>query len=254
VRIAWAPEGAKQTVALVGKGITFDSGGISLKPPKSMETMKSDMSGAAAVMHTVLAAARANLPVGVTGWLCLAENMPSGTAQRPSDVIRIYGGKTVEVLNTDAEGRLVLADGLVRAIEDNPDVVLDIATLTGAQGVALGPRTSGVMGTEAVRTEVVAAADAVDEDMWPMPLRDYLKDMVVSKVGDLKNVGDPGGQAGMLSAGMFLKQFVGDANWAHLDIARPAFNEGSPYGYTTHGGTGAAVRTLFEFLESRANA
>jgi leucyl aminopeptidase len=180
--------------------------------------------------------------------------MPSGTAQRPSDVIRIYGGKTVEVLNTDAEGRLVLADGLVRAIEEGPDVALDIATLTGAQGVALGPRTSGVMGTETVRTEVVAAADAIDEDMWPMPLRDYLKDMVVSKVGDLKNVGDPGGMAGMLSAGMFLKQFVGDANWAHLDIARPAFNEGSPYGYTTHGGTGAAVRTLFEFLERRANA
>ncbi len=252
VRITWAPEGAKQTVALVGKGITFDSGGISLKPSKSMETMKSDMSGAAAVMHTVLAAARANLPVAVTGWLCLAENMPSGTAQRPSDVIRIYGGKTVEVLNTDAEGRLVLADGLVRAIEDNPDVVLDIATLTGAQGVALGPRTSGVMGTETVRTEVVAAADAIDEDMWPMPLRPYIKEMVLSKVGDLKNVGDPGGQAGMLSAAVFLQQFVGDANWAHLDIARPAFNEGSAYGYTTHGGTGASVRTLFEFLESRA--
>jgi leucyl aminopeptidase len=254
VRIQWAPEGAKQTVALVGKGITFDTGGISLKPPKSMETMKSDMSGAAAVMHTVLAAARANLPVAVTGWLCLAENMPSGTAQRPSDVIRIYGGKTVEVLNTDAEGRLVLADGLVRAIEENPDVVLDVATLTGAQGVALGPRTSGVMGTDTVRTEVVAAADAVDEDMWPMPLRPYIREMVLSKVGDLKNVGDPGGMAGMLSAGMFLKQFVGDADWAHLDIARPAFNEGTPYGYTTHGGTGAAVRTLFEFLERRANA
>ncbi len=254
VRIAWTPKGATQTVALVGKGITFDTGGISLKPSKSMETMKSDMSGAAAVMHTVLAAAKAKLPVAVTGWLCIAENMPSGTAQRPSDVIRMYGGKTVEVLNTDAEGRLVLADGLVRAIEENPDVVLDIATLTGAQGVALGPRTSGVMGTETVRTEVVAAADAVDEDMWPMPLRPYIRDMVVSKVGDFKNVGDPGGQAGMLSAAMFLKQFVGDANWAHLDIARPAFNEGSPYGYTTHGGTGAAVRTLFEFLERRANA
>lgn len=253
VRIAWSPEGATQTVALVGKGITFDTGGISLKPPKSMETMKSDMSGSAAVLHTVLAAARAKLPIAVTGWLCLAENMPSGTAQRPSDVIRIYGGKTVEVLNTDAEGRLVLADGLVRALEDKPDVVIDVATLTGAQGVALGKRTSGVMGSEDLRAELVAAADAIDEDMWPMPLRDYLLEMVESKVADLKNIGDTGGAAGMLTAGMFLKQFVGDATWAHVDIARPAFNEGSPFGYTVHGGTGAAVRTLFEFLERRAN-
>ncbi|NTV39202.1 MAG: leucyl aminopeptidase, partial [Demequinaceae bacterium] len=208
VRIAWAPEGATQTVALVGKGITFDTGGISLKPSKSMETMKSDMSGSAAVMHTVLAAARANLPIAVTGWLCLAENMPSGTAQRPSDIIRIYGGKTVEVLNTDAEGRLVLADGLVRAIEENPDVVIDVATLTGAQGIALGKRTSGVMGSADLQAEVVAAADAIDEDMWPMPLRDYLLDMVTSKIADLKNVGDNSGAAGMLSAGMFLKQFT----------------------------------------------
>ncbi len=252
VRVAWAPEGATQTIALVGKGITFDSGGLSLKPPKGMETMKSDMSGSAAVLHTVLAAARANLPIAVTGWLCLAENMPSGTAQRPSDVIRIYGGKTVEVLNTDAEGRLVLADGLVRALEENPDVVIDVATLTGAQGVALGKRTSGVMGSADLQAEIVAAADGVDEDMWPMPLRDYLLEMVESKVADLKNVGDPGGAAGMLSAGMFLKQFVGDATWVHLDIARPAFHEGGAYGYTVPGATGAAVRTLFEFLERRA--
>ncbi|PKQ18499.1 MAG: leucyl aminopeptidase [Actinobacteria bacterium HGW-Actinobacteria-8] len=252
VRVAWAPEGATQTVALVGKGITFDTGGISLKPPKGMETMKSDMSGSAAVLHTVLAAARANLPIAVTGWLCLAENMPSATAQRPSDVIRIYGGKTVEVLNTDAEGRLVLADGLVRAIEEKPDVVIDVATLTGAQGVALGKRTSGVMGSADLRAEVVAAADAVDEDMWPMPLRDYLLEMVESKVADLKNIGDSGGAAGMLSAGMFLKQFVGDATWVHIDIARPAFNEGGAYGYTVPGATGSAVRTLFEFLERRA--
>ncbi|WP_291379104.1 leucyl aminopeptidase [Demequina sp.] len=252
VRVAWAPEGATQTIALVGKGITFDTGGISLKPPKSMETMKSDMSGSAAVLHTVLAAARAKLPIAVTGWLCLAENMPSGTAQRPSDVIRIYGGKTVEVLNTDAEGRLVLADGLVRAIEEKPDVVIDVATLTGAQGVALGQRTSGVMGSADLQAEIVAAADAVDEDMWPMPLRDYLLEMVESKVADLKNTGDSGGAAGMLTAGMFLKQFVGDATWAHVDIARPSFNEGGPYGYTVPGATGAAVRTLFEFLERRA--
>ncbi|PKQ26534.1 MAG: leucyl aminopeptidase [Actinobacteria bacterium HGW-Actinobacteria-4] len=252
VRLEWKPEGAKQTVALVGKGITFDSGGLSLKPPKSMETMKSDMSGAAAVLHIVLAAARANLQIGVTGWLCLAENMPSGTASRPSDVIRIYGGKSVEVLNTDAEGRLVLADGLVRAIEEQPDVVLDIATLTGAQGIALGSRTSGVMGSPDIRDEVIAAADHVDESMWPMPLPEYLLETLDSKVADLKNIGD--GQAGMLSAAVFLKEFVGDAKWAHLDIARPAFNEGGAYGFTVPGGTGASVRTVLRFLENRANA
>lgn len=252
VRLEWKPEGAQQTVALVGKGITFDSGGLSLKPPKSMETMKSDMAGAAAVMHTVLGAARANLQVGVVGWLCLAENMPSATAQRPSDVIRIYGGTTVEVLNTDAEGRLVLADGLVRAIEEQPDVVLDIATLTGAQGVALGTRTSGVMGVDTIRAEVIAAADAVAEPMWPMPLPQHLRAQLDSKVADLQNIAGPAG--GMLSAGVFLQQFVGDAQWAHLDIARPAYNEESAHGFTPGGATGAGVRTLLQFLENRASA
>jgi len=252
VRLEWKPEGAKQTVALVGKGITFDSGGLSLKPPKSMETMKSDMAGAAAVMHAVLGAARSNLQVGVVGWMCLAENMPSATAQRPSDVIRMYSGKTVEVLNTDAEGRLVLADGLARAIEEKPDVVLDIATLTGAQGVALGTRTCGVMGVDAIRAEVVAAADAVSEPMWPMPLPQHLLKQLDSKIADLQNIAGPAG--GMLSAGVFLQQFVGDANWAHLDIARPAFNEEGAHGFTPVGATGAGVRTLLRFLENRANA
>ena len=250
VRLSWTPEGATGSVALVGKGITFDTGGISLKPPKSMETMKSDMSGAAAVMNIVFAAARAKLPIAVTGWLCLAENMPSGTAQRPSDVIRHYGGTTVEVLNTDAEGRLVMADGLARAIEDEPDVVLDIATLTGAQGVALGTRTSGVMGDDEIRSEVVAAADEVSEAFWPMPLPAHLREDLDSKIADLQNIAGPAG--GMLSAGLFLKEFVGDTPWAHLDIARPAYNEGKPYGFTPAGGTGAAVRTMFRFLEKRA--
>ncbi|WP_297082002.1 leucyl aminopeptidase [uncultured Demequina sp.] len=250
VRLSWSPEGATGSVALVGKGITFDTGGISLKPPKSMETMKSDMSGAAAVMNLVFAAARAKLPIAVTGWLCLAENMPSGTAQRPSDVIRHYGGTTVEVLNTDAEGRLVMADGLARAIEDEPDVVLDIATLTGAQGVALGTRTSGVMGDDAIRSEVVEAADEVAEAFWPMPLPAHLREDLDSKIADLQNIAGPAG--GMLSAGLFLKEFVGDTPWAHLDIARPAYNEGKPYGFTPAGGTGAAVRTMFRFLEKRA--
>ncbi|WP_084130573.1 leucyl aminopeptidase [Demequina sp. NBRC 110055] len=251
VKVEWAPEAAAQHVAIIGKGITFDTGGISLKPSKSMETMKSDMSGSAAVLHTVIAAAQAKLPVKVTGWLCLAENMPSGTAQRPSDVIRIYGGKTVEVLNTDAEGRLVMADGLARAVEDNPDVVLDIATLTGAQGVALGTRTSGVMGDDAIRTEIVDAAGEANELFWPMPLPDHLRESVKSKIADLQNIGDPQG-GGMLSAGAFLQEFVGETPWAHLDVARPAFNEGAPWGYTPAGATGAGVRTLFRFLEKRA--
>ena len=251
VRIAYAPDGASGTVALVGKGITFDTGGISLKPPKGMETMKSDMSGAAIVLHTVVAAARLGLGVGVTGWLCIAENMPSATAQRPSDVIRIYGGKTVEVMNTDAEGRLVMADGLVKAIEESPDVVLDVATLTGAQGMALGTRTSGVMGDDGVRAEIVAAADAAGESMWPMPLPEHLRESINSKVADIQNVGDPNG-GGMLSAGLFLKEFVGDTPWGHLDIARPAFNEGAAHDYTPPGATGHSVRTLLRFLANRA--
>ena len=214
--------------------------------------MKSDMAGAAAVLHTVLAAARLGLPVAVTGWLCLAENMPSGTAQRPSDVITIRGGKTVEVLNTDAEGRLVLADGLVAAGEENPDVVLDIATLTGAQMVALGARVSAVMGSEDVRTQVVDAAGATGEQFWPMPLPRELRKSMDSPVADIANIGDRFG--GMLVAGLFLEEFTGGRPWAHLDIAGPSFNEGSAHGYTPVGGTGVGVRTMLGFLEAYAAA
>lgn len=250
VRVAWAPSRPRATVALVGKGITFDSGGISIKPAAGMEAMKSDMAGAAAVLHTVLAAARLGLPVAVTGWLCLAENMPSGTAQRPSDVLTIRGGKTVEVLNTDAEGRLVMADGLVAAVEEAPDAVIDIATLTGAQMVALGNRVSAVMGTDDVRAEVVAAAQDAGEQFWPMPLPADLRAGLKSKVADIANIGDRFG--GMLTAGIFLQEFVGSTPWAHLDIAGPAFNERSAYGYTPVGGTGVGVRTLLRLLEQRA--
>ena len=249
VKLVWAPPRAKKSVALVGKGITFDSGGLSIKPAKGMETMKCDMAGAAVVLHTVLAAAQLGVPVKVTGWLCLAENMPSGTAQRPSDVITQRGGKTVEVLNTDAEGRLVLADGLVAACEEKPDAVLDVATLTGAQMVALGPRVSAVMGTDDMREAVVSAADRSGEQFWPMPLPVELRASLKSSVADLANIGDRFG--GMLTAGLFLKEFVGDTPWAHLDIAGPAFNEGSAHGYTGVGGTGVAVRTLLSVLEAR---
>lgn len=252
VKVAYSPARAKGHVALVGKGITFDSGGISIKPSNAMETMKSDMAGAAAVLHTVLAAARLGLRVAVTGWLCLAENMPSGTAQRPSDVVTIRGGKTVEVLNTDAEGRMVMADGLVAATEEKPDVVIDIATLTGAQIVALGDRVAGVMGTDEVRAEVVAAAQAGGELAWPMPLPEELKAGLASKVADLANVSsDRAG--GMLTAGVFLREFVGATPWAHVDIAGPSFNDRAEHDYTPKGGTGFGVRTLLAFVEARAS-
>ncbi|GAB2480681.1 leucyl aminopeptidase [Promicromonospora xylanilytica] len=252
VKLAYTPAKPTGKVALVGKGITFDTGGISIKPAAGMEAMKSDMAGAAAVLSTVVAAARLNLPVAVTGYLCLAENMPGGSAQRPADVITIYGGKTVEVLNTDAEGRLVMADGLVSAVEDGHDVVLDIATLTGAQMVALGSRTSAVMGTDAVRDEVKVAADASGELFWPMPLPEELTSNIKSKVADVANSGPRWG--GMLNAGLFLRTFVGDHPWAHLDIAGPAFNDGGAHDYTPGGGTGVGVRTLLGFLEGRAAA
>jgi leucyl aminopeptidase len=247
VRLEYAPEGAERTVVFVGKGITFDSGGLSLKPSKSMETMKSDMAGAAATLGALQAIAELQPAVRVIGYLPLAENMPSGTAQRPSDVLTMYGGRTVEVLNTDAEGRLVLADALARSAEDSPDLVVDVATLTGAQLVALGPRISGVMANDdAVRDAVVDAARRAGEVMWPMPLPDELRKGLDSPVADLANVAaDRFG--GMLVAGLFLREFVpSEVRWAHLDIAGPAFNEGAPHGYTGKGGTGAATRTLVQ--------
>lgn len=256
VKLQWAPARAQRHVALVGKGITFDSGGLSLKPPASMMTMKSDMAGAAAVLATVLAAARLELPVTVTGWLCLAENMPSGTATRPGDVITMHSGHTVEVLNTDAEGRLVLGDGLWAAGQENPDLLVDIATLTGAQMVALGTRTAGVMGDPGARDAVLAAASDVGEAAWAMPLPDHLRPSLDSTVADLKNIGDKHG--GMLVAALFLREFVPEAEgsrvpWAHVDIAGPSFNEGGAWGHTPKGATGFGVRTLLATVEKHAS-
>ena len=238
-------------LALVGKGITFDSGGLSLKPNDGMITMKCDMSGAAAVAAAVLAVARTKPSVNVTAWACLAENMPSGTAQRPSDVLTMYGGKTVECLNTDAEGRLVLADGIVRAGEEDPDVIVDVATLTGACVVALGGRTSGIMTPDAgLRRSIQEAADRSGESMWPLPITEESRPKLESSIADLSNVGDRWG--GALTAAAFLAEFVPDGTrWAHLDIAGPAFND-KPFGYTPKGGTGAAVRTLVALAEDMA--
>ena len=256
VRLAYRHPKATRTLALVGKGITFDSGGLSLKPAAPMEWMKSDMGGAAAVLMAMVAIARLKLPVNVTGWAPLAENMPSGSAQRPSDVITIYGGKTVEVLNTDAEGRLILADALARASEELPDLIVDAATLTGAQLVALGTRMSGVMANDDdFRTAVVDAATRAGEHMWPMPLPPELRKSLDSSIADIANMGEPFG--GMLVAGSFLSEFVGTRDgepitWAHLDIHGPAFNQGDAYGYTPKGGTGAAVRTFVQIADDVA--
>ena len=244
--------GGGPRVALIGKGITFDSGGLSLKPSAAMEEMKSDMSGAAAVLAALTAVARLEVAVDVDAWVPMAENMPGGGAIRPSDVLTMRGGKRVEVTNTDAEGRLILADAIARACEDSPEVVLDAATLTGAQLVALGARTAGVMSNDdALRREVVDAAGRAGEAMWGMPLPPELRKGLDSEVADMVNSGPREG--GMLTAGLFLKEFVADGvRWAHLDIAGPAFNSGEAYGYTPRGGTGAAVRTFVQVLEDMA--
>ena len=254
VRLEYAPPQASKVLVLAGKGITFDSGGLSLKPAKAMETMKSDMGGAAAVLGAMQAIAVLGLSVRVIGYLPLAENMPSGTAQRPSDVLTIYGGTTVEVLNTDAEGRLVLADALARSGSDSPDVLVDVATLTGAQVVSLGPRVAGVMANDdALRDAVVDAAGRAGEAMWPMPLPDELRKGLESSVADLTNVAQDR-NGGMLVAGLFLREFVPlGVRWAHLDIAGPAYNEGPPHGYTPKGGTGAATRTLVQIAQDMAD-
>jgi leucyl aminopeptidase len=246
--LAKNPKKAKR-VALVGKGITFDTGGISIKPAASMHHMTSDMGGAAAVIATVALASQLGLPIDVIATVPMAENMPSATAQRPGDVLTQYGGITVEVLNTDAEGRLILADAIVRACEDKPDYLMETSTLTGAQTVALGARIPGVMGSDEFRDRVASISQEIGENAWPMPLPDDLKDDLKSNVADLANIS---GQrfAGMLVAGVYLREFVAEGvEWVHLDVAGPAYNTGGPWGYTGKGGTGVPARTMFAVLE-----
>ncbi len=249
VELVYEPPGdsAAPTVALVGKGITFDSGGLSIKDAEGMMTMKTDMSGAAAVLATMSALPALGAPVRVVGILPITENMPGGTATRPGDVLRIRNGKTVEVLNTDAEGRLVLADGLSLAAEAAPVAIVDVATLTGAQVVALGKKIAGLMGNdEGLVQRVRDAAERAGEDVWPLPLPRQYRSQLDSEVADLKNIGSRG-QAGTLVAGLFLQEFVDGVPWAHLDIAGPARSEAND-GYVTKGGTGFAVRTLLELV------
>ena len=241
-----------KTVALVGKGITFDTGGISIKPAASMHHMTSDMGGAAAVIATVVLAAKQGLPIDVIATVPMAENMPSSTAQRPGDVLTQYGGITVEVLNTDAEGRLILADAIVRACEDDPDYLIETSTLTGAQTVALGARIPGVKGSDDFRDRVARISQYEGENGWAMPLPDELKDDLKSSVADLANVSAQR-FAGMLVAGVYLREFVADGvQWVHIDVAGPAYNASGPWGYTGKGGTGVPTRTMFAVLEDIA--
>jgi leucyl aminopeptidase len=237
------------TVALVGKGITFDSGGLSLKPPAGMMHMKADMGGAAAVISATLAAAELGLPVSVTAWVAATENMPSGTAIHPGDVLVARNGKTIEVLNTDAEGRLILADALSLAAEEQPDAIVDAATLTGGQGVALGDSVAAVLGTdEQLVWRLIAAGATAGEPLWELPLFPGYRKQLDSEVADLKNVtGKPA--ASTIMAALFLQEFSGGVPWAHLDIASPAWSE-SEDGWITKGATGWGARTLIELLRA----
>ena len=244
VRAEYSPRGAKQTLALVGKGITFDSGGLDIKPPTGMYDMKCDMAGAATALAAVGAIARLGLNVRVVAYGALAENMPSGAAYRPSDVLTTYGGTTVENANTDAEGRLVLADALGRASEDQADLIVDIATLTGACMVALGRRIAGLFASDDLSADALLdAAEVAGESMWHLPIPDHVRKGLESKIADVKSSGDRNG--GALTAAAFLQRFVPEGgSWAHVDMAGPAWNEGEPWAETPSGGTGFGLRTL----------
>jgi leucyl aminopeptidase len=247
IRMAYEPPDATATVALVGKGITFDSGGLSLKPPGSMMTMKSDMGGAAAVIAAVAGAAALELGVRVVGWVAATENMPSGTAIHPGDVLVARNGTTIEVLNTDAEGRLVLADALSLAAEEHPDAIIDVATLTGAQRIALGSGVAAVMGNDDLLVNrLIAAGESAGEPLWRLPLVAAYRSQLDSEVADLKNVA-AAPAAGTIMAGLFLQEFVDGLPWAHLDIAAPSWSE-SDDGWLTKGGTGWGARTLLQLL------
>lgn len=263
MKLVYTPRKPKQHIALVGKGITFDTGGLSLKTGPGMIGMKYDMTGAASTLAITRAAAELQLPVKITAWLCLAENMPSGTAIRPNDVLTIRGGKTVEVLNTDAEGRLVLADGLTAASEEKPDLIIDIATLTGASTVALGSRYTGAMGDADCISHLVEVGLSAGENIWHMPLPEELRAYLNSDIADIANVKPGNTAAGMLVGATFLKEFVGKTGesedspqipWIHLDIANTANNGAGAFGFTAPGPTGTVVRSLINYLQSRASA
>ncbi|MCX7790929.1 MAG: leucyl aminopeptidase [Chloroflexaceae bacterium] len=237
------------TICLVGKGLTFDSGGLSLKPADAMTTMKSDMSGAAAVLGALQVAAELQLPLHVVGIIPAVENMPGGAAFRPDDVITTLSGKTVEVLNTDAEGRIVLADGLHYAQRYKPDAIIELSTLTGAIVIALGSHAIGMMATnQELADRIARAGEASGERVWQLPLWDEYREMIKSEIADMKNIG--GRPAGSITAAAFLANFVGDYPFVHLDIAGTAFAEKPARSYDAPGATGVGVRLLSEVLRS----
>ncbi len=251
LKLHWAGRGARRRVALIGKGITFDSGGLSLKTAKSMETMKYDMAGGAAVVAATAAAAELGLPVDVMAYVPATENLPGGRAQKPGDVIRFLNGKSVEVVNTDAEGRLILADALALAARAKPDAIIDLATLTGAARVALGTLYAGVLGNDQTLIDgLIAAGRRAGEPLWQLPLVRQYRDELRSVVADLKNVGT-GGEGGTILGALFLEEFVDGVPWAHLDIAGPAFTE-KELPHAPRGATGYGVRLLVRYLQSLA--
>ncbi|MCI0453913.1 MAG: leucyl aminopeptidase [Candidatus Dadabacteria bacterium] len=250
IHLTYKPKGSiRKTVAIVGKGITFDSGGLCIKPRDSMRTMKGDMSGAACVLGVMKAISRLSLPIKVHGLISATENMPGGRAYKPDDVIRALNGKTIEVIDTDAEGRIVLSDALSYAVELKADEIVDLATLTGACIVALGDYTAGLMGNdERLINRIIKAAKLAGEKIWQLPMDDELRKDIESDIADVKNVGSRWG--GAITAAMFLEKFVGDTPWVHLDIAGPAFIEKGGDWYPK-GGTGFGVRTIVKYLLER---
>jgi leucyl aminopeptidase len=250
VELRYSPADPVAHVALVGKGITFDSGGLTIKTASGMETMKCDMAGAATVTQAAIAISRLGLPVRVTAYACLAENMVSGSSMRPGDVLAIYGGTTVEVLNTDAEGRLVLADGLQRAAEQNPDVIVDVATLTGHMVTALGTKVGAAFGSDDVVEALVDAGRRSGEKLWPMPIpADIVERVHGSTIADLAQHDWVRWGGGLLAAA-FLREFTAGRPWAHLDIAGPAYHNGSASGHWTPGSTGFALTTLVDYARA----
>ncbi|HVV51270.1 MAG TPA: leucyl aminopeptidase, partial [Polyangia bacterium] len=250
IHLGWTPPGARRRVVLVGKGVTFDSGGLSLKTNDGMLDMKTDMAGAAAVLAATIAAAEEKLPVEVHALCACTENMPSGNSYKLGDVIRSLNGKTVEINNTDAEGRLTLADAITFGLRLRPDALLDFATLTGACMVALGPHIAGVMSNDdALAGAFLATAQQAGEEMWRMPLPPRLAEQLKSEIADLKNTGERWG--GALTAGLFLKEFVGETPWVHVDIAGPS-SAGKEYGHVAKGGTGFAVASILNHLRRSA--
>ncbi|OGG15565.1 hypothetical protein A3D77_02615 [Candidatus Gottesmanbacteria bacterium RIFCSPHIGHO2_02_FULL_39_11] len=250
IHLSYRPKKSKKKVVLIGKGITFDTGGLSLKPAQSMETMKLDMAGAAAVLGVFKALKDVSPDVSVVGLIAACENMPSGSAMRPGDILKAMSGKTIEVLNTDAEGRLTLADGLSYAVlKEKPDVIIDLATLTGACIVALGEDITGLFSNNpALAQSIEKASRETGEKLWQLPLPKIYKELIKSHIADIKNI-QTGKYGGAITAALFLEEFVGNIPWAHLDIAGPSYAE-KPSSLTPIGGTGYGVRLLLKYLKN----